>query len=73
MEYEVVIGRDKEAGVWFVQTTNIPGLALEDPSFDSLLEKLRDSIPWLLQEREANQEVPFQVRLVEHETVHITA
>jgi len=73
MEYQVVIGRDRSAGVWFVRTTNIPGLALEDPSLDKLLEKLPDAIAWLFRERKAQDghEVPFEVLLVEHERARI--
>jgi hypothetical protein len=73
MEYQVVIGRDREASVWFVRTTNIPGLALEDPSLDNLLRKLPDAIAWLLRENKAQKghEVPFEVLLVEHERARL--
>ncbi len=68
MEYQVVIGRDREASVWFIRTTNIPGLALEDSSLDNLINKLPDAIAWLLHENKAQNahEVPFEVLLVEH-------
>ena len=73
MEYQVVIGRDREASVWFVRTTNIPGLALEDPSLDNLLRKLPDAVAWLLRENKVlkGHEVPFEVLLVEHERARI--
>lgn len=72
MEYQVVIGRDRKAGVWFVSTTNIPGLALEDPSLDNLLDKLPDAIGWLLKERKTqNSNVPFDIVMLEHERVQI--
>jgi hypothetical protein len=74
MEYQVVIGRDREASVWFVRTTNIPGLALEDPSLDNLMNKLPDAIAWLLRENKAQNgyEVPFEVLLVEHARASLT-
>jgi len=73
MEYQVVIGRDRKAGVWFVSTTNVPGLALEDPSLDNLLEKLPEAIAWLLrkQKTQDQHEVPFDVLLLEHERARI--
>jgi Domain of unknown function (DUF1902) len=73
MDYQVVIGRDRKASVWFVRTSNIPGLALEDPSLDNLLDKLPDAIAWLLREQKAQggHEVPFEVLLVEHESARI--
>ena len=76
MEYQVVIGRDREASVWFVRTTNIPGLALEDPSLDNLLRKLPDAIGWLLRQNKAQNghgDVPFEVLLVEHERAHVAS
>ena len=75
MEYQVVIGRDRKAAVWFVRTTNIPGLALEDPSLDNLLAKLPVAIAWVLRENKARDgyEVPFEVLLVEHERAHIAS
>jgi len=75
MEYQVVIGRDREAGVWFVRTTNIPGLALEDPSLDNLLVKLPDAIAWVMRENRVKNgpDVPFEVLLVEHERARIAS
>ena len=75
MEYQVVIGRDREAGVWFVRTTNIPGLALEDPSLDNLLVKLPDAIAWVMRENRVKNgpDVLFEVLLVEHERARIAS
>jgi Domain of unknown function (DUF1902) len=72
MEYQVVIGRDQDAGV--VRTTNIPGLALEDPSLDNLLNKLPAAVSWLLQDRATDKsvtDVPLEVLLVQHERVRL--
>jgi hypothetical protein len=74
MEYQVIIGRDKAAGVWFVRTTNVPGLALEDPSLDSLLGKLPAAISWVLQpQARESDDVPYEYLVVDHETVHIAS
>lgn len=70
MEYQVVIGRDRAAGVWFVRTTNIPGLALEDPSLDKLLEKLPAAISWVLNDPKMPDkpgEVPYEYLVVDRE------
>jgi hypothetical protein len=73
MEYQVVIGRDREAGVWFVRETNIPGLTGENPSLDNLLEGLPDTVSWLFSDpkRERVKEVPFRILIEEHETVPV--
>ena len=69
------MGRDRSAGVWFFRTTNIAGLALEDPSLDKFQEKLPIAIAWLFRERETQggHEVPFEVPLVEHERARIAS
>ena len=71
MEYQVIIGRDKAAGVWFVRTTNVPGLALEDPSLDNLLEKLPAAISWVLHDPKTQDKaegVPYEYLVVDRET-----
>ena len=54
---------DEEARVWVATSEDVPGLATEAETVESLIEKLRDMIPALL---EANgislaQEVQFEV------------
>jgi hypothetical protein len=61
---------DREAGVWYVCESNVPGLATEAASLDELAAKLAIMIPELL--RAANNEdgtsVPFA--LIAH---HVTS
>jgi hypothetical protein len=73
MDYNVVIGRDRKAGVWFVRETNIPGLAGEDPSLDNLLAGLPETISWLFSDpkRAGLKEVSFKITVEEHETVPV--
>ena len=40
---------DREAGVWFVSDTEVPGLSTEAPSFDALCEKVLNLAPELLE------------------------
>lgn len=45
----VKAARDSESGVWFVESSDIPGLNLEAESFDPLADKLPDAILDLLE------------------------
>ena len=40
---------DREAQVWYTQTEDIPGLILESPSFDTLIERVRLAAPEMLE------------------------
>ncbi len=63
---------DREASVWYVSESDIPGLATEAESFDALREKLLIMVPELL---EANgiatgaDEIP--VEIIAHDTARI--
>jgi Domain of unknown function (DUF1902) len=69
------MGGDRSAGLWFVRTTNIAGLALDNPSPDKFLEKLPIAIAWVFREQETQDfhEVPFEVPLLEHERARIAS
>jgi hypothetical protein len=72
MDYQVVIGRDLEAGVWIVRATNIQGLSGEDTSLDNLLAGLPATISWLFSDpkRDRVENVTFNVT-VETQTVQV--
>jgi len=40
---------DRDAGVWYVADTEVPGLATEAGSFDGLCEKVQAMVPELLE------------------------
>jgi len=40
---------DSEANVWITQSKDIPGLILESPSFDALIERVRLAAPEMLE------------------------
>ena len=40
---------DNEADVWITQSDDIPGLLLESPSFDTLIERVRLAAPEMLE------------------------
>jgi hypothetical protein len=71
MEYKVVIGRDEKAAIWFVEETNVPGLALEDASFTGLIGKLSEAVTWLLGDDSAGRDVPFEVLLADRERARL--
>ena len=47
--YRVEVNWDTEASVWVATSEDIPGLATEDESLESLTKKLHIMIPELLQ------------------------
>ena len=62
---------DDEAKVWVATSDDVPGLATEAGSFESLIEKLKRMIPELLDANgyaEGDEEVPFQ--LLVNEAAH---
>jgi hypothetical protein len=40
---------DNEARVWFTRTDDVPGLCLESPSFDTLIERVQLAAPEMLE------------------------
>lgn len=49
MEYKISAHWDNEAQIWTATSDNIPGLCLESPSFDALVEKVKVAAPELLE------------------------
>ena len=47
--YIVRCGFDREADVWIVEQSDVPGLATEAPSFDELCRKINVMAPELLE------------------------
>ena len=47
--FRATLSRDKEADVWYVSDTNVPGRAAEAVTLPQLLAKLRHLMPELLQ------------------------
>lgn len=54
---------DEEASVWVATSDDVPGLATEGETVESLIEKLKIIIPELLEANgvRIDQEVPFEV------------
>lgn len=54
---------DPEACVWIAESDDVPGLVLESGSFDALIERVRFTVPELL-ELNGTTPAPVQLRMV---------
>lgn len=54
---------DDEARVWIAESDDVPGLVLESGSFDALIERVRVTVPELL-ELNGTAPSPIQLHLV---------
>ena len=54
LEYLIILTWDDEASVWIAESNDIPGLILEDESFDTLVERVRIAVPDLLEQEKSN-------------------
>ncbi len=48
MPFTVTVCHDEEEGVWFVQSSDLPGLIAEAPMLDALIEVITDVVPDLV-------------------------
>jgi predicted RNase H-like HicB family nuclease len=71
--YVVKAGFDADAGVWFVEHTDVPGLATEAPTFDELRHKIEIMAAELL---EANgletAPVDVPIEIIGHTTAKLS-
>ncbi len=49
MEYIVNITWDSDANVWYATSDDIPGLIMESESYDTLLSRVKQAAPELLE------------------------
>lgn len=64
MSYVVHVGHDVGQGVYYVLSSDIPGLNVEAPSIEQLMEITRDVAPDLLGEPAAGSSISFQHEVV---------
>jgi len=73
----VKAARDSEAGVWYVETSDLPGLNLEADTLEGLLEQLPGAVTDLLEagNLDDGSEDDVPIELVAHASarVHRTA
>ena len=60
MAYRINMLWDQEAQVWIATSEDVPGLVLENESFDALIEKVRSAVPELVR---LNGGAPSEYRL----------
>jgi hypothetical protein len=48
MQFTVTVCHDEQEGVWFVQSSNVPGLNAEAPTLDALVNVITDVVPDLV-------------------------
>ena len=59
MECKVSLVWDNEAYVWLASSNDVPGLALESGSLDALMERVKVTIPDLLDLKNTNLKIDF--------------
>ena len=74
MRYTVSITWDDEACVWYVSSTDVPGLVTEAPSYEAMLAKLEVMVPEMLEENGIanSMDVPFELLAQRHAVAHRT-
>ena len=63
MELTIRMTWDPEVCVWVAESDDVPGLVLESGSFDALIERVRFTVPELL-ELNGTIPAPIQLRMV---------
>ena len=63
MELLIKLKWDPDAAVWIAESDDVPGLVLESGSFDALIERVRFTVPELL-ELNGTAPAPVQLRMV---------
>ena len=69
MECKVSLTWDDEAYVWLASSEDVPGLALESGSLDALMERVKVTIPDLLDLKDTELTIDFRAERVSQ--VHI--
>lgn len=60
MELKIKLTWDPDVCVWIAESDDVPGLVMESGSFDALIERLRFTVPELL---ELNGSTKFPLRM----------
>ena len=60
MQCKVSLNWDDEAYVWLASSADVPGLALESGSLDALMERVKVTIPDLLDIKDTDLTIAFQ-------------
>jgi len=66
VSYTITCRWDDEAGVWYVEESDVPGLATEAPTLDEMERKLLTMIPELLELNEPDYAPPVSFEVIAH-------
>lgn len=69
----VKAGRDTEAGVWFVESSDLPGLNLEAETLEALADKLPGAVLDLLEESGDFDGRDVPIELIAHASTRVRA
>jgi hypothetical protein len=64
MHYEINVEWDGEAGVWYIEDSNVPGLVGEAPTLETMMVLLRRRVPELLEENGCPRDDAIPLRLL---------
>jgi hypothetical protein len=64
MNYAIAIEWDAEAGVRYVEDSNVPGLVGEAPTLEAMMALLRVRVPEILEKRGCPRDDHIPLRLV---------
>jgi len=68
MHYEISVEWDDEAGVWYVEHSNVPGLAGEAATLEAMVALLHVRVPEMLEENgcPAADDIPLRLLTTAH-------
>ncbi|MGH6949275.1 MAG: DUF1902 domain-containing protein [Vitreimonas sp.] len=59
MEFKVIVGWDEENRKFFIVESDVEGLWLEKPTFEALVDAIRDVAPDLIAHNHGTQKAPI--------------
>ena len=62
--YEIRVEWDAEAGVWYIEDSNVPGLVGEAPTLEAMMVLLRVRVPEVLEENGCPRDDDIPLRLL---------
>ena len=71
--YEVRAHWDAEAGVWWAESDDVPGLVAEAETLEQLVAELRSLVPELLETNEGHRPDRIPLRVVADRTEELSA
>jgi predicted RNase H-like HicB family nuclease len=64
MHYEIRVEWDAEAGVWYIEDSNVPGLVGEAATLEAMMALLQVRVPEMLEENGCPRDDDIPLRLL---------